>query len=203
MRQSAFAAFLVVVVTVAGASATPPTLQGTPNYLPLSEGASWQYKMEAPGVASDSYTIQAVKQEEKTEKSVTFRLEASKKGQKMVSETIRVDETGIARIRADDKPISKPIYLLKYPVKATEKWKDDVEIAGQKMSVEVEVGKEEEITVPAGKYKAVSSKVDGTMGGIQIVSTYWFAEGVGIVKQVIDIQGQKVLMELEKHEKGK
>jgi hypothetical protein len=60
---------------------------------------------------------------------------------------------------------------------------------------------EEDVTVPAGKYRAVTLQGEiNLLGGKQTTFTYWFAEGVGMVKQVVRQDGRTAVYELEKFE---
>lgn len=56
------------------------------------------------------------------------------------------------------------------------------------------------MAVPAGKYANVitSGSEDLDANGQKVGFTYYFAKGVGMVKQVIDLGGQKVTTEPEK-----
>ncbi|HYV39878.1 MAG TPA: hypothetical protein VE988_29590 [Gemmataceae bacterium] len=201
MRRLSFALFFAISVAAAVPALATET-QPKPNYYPLSEGAKWYYKVEAPGAVGETYVVQAVKAETIDGVSL-FRIETAKKGQDPISEHIRSDDTGVFRHRAKGIAINKPICLLKYPVKVGEKWEDEVEVAGQKFTMKMEVTKEEEVAVPAGKYKTVAVRATAAIGGVEVITTYWFADGVGIVKQSTDISGQHFSQELEKYEKGK
>ena len=48
----------------------------------------------------------------------------------------------------------------------------------------------EEVEVPQGKYEAVKVVVTTKQAGNAISSTYWFAPGVGNVKQVMSFSGK-------------
>jgi hypothetical protein len=47
------------------------------------------------------------------------------------------------------------------------------------------LGKTEDVTVPAGRYKAVRVETEGKTGKFTVNSTTWYAPGVGIVKEVV------------------
>ena len=65
------------------------------------------------------------------------------------------------------------------------------------------VGKEEEVTVPAGTFKAipVTSQVD--VGGRLLKNTSWYAPGVGVVKVVMANDGNERVQELKEFTPGK
>jgi hypothetical protein len=64
---------------------------------------------------------------------------------------------------------------------------------------------EEEIEVPAGKFKTVKVVMDAEVvgAGIIVSTTYWFAQGVGVVKQHVNINSMQFSMLLEKFEEEK
>ena len=64
---------------------------------------------------------------------------------------------------------------------------------------------EEEIEVPAGKFKTVKVVSDAEVvgAGIIVSTTYWFAQGVGVVKQHVNINSMQFTLLLEKFEEGK
>ena len=57
--------------------------------------------------------------------------------------------------------------------------------------------------MPAGTYQAVSVKLETTVKGNKVVTTYWFAPAVGIIKESMGIPGGAISMELVKFEEGK
>ncbi len=81
--------------------------------------------------------------------------------------------------------------------------RSETKIGGQQFTVSGREGGTEEVQVPAGKYQAVSVKIETTVNGNKISTTYWFAPEVGIVKQTMGIQGKSINMELLKFEQGK
>ncbi len=64
---------------------------------------------------------------------------------------------------------------------------------------------EKEVKVPAGTYKAIPvAGQDIEANGVKITRlTYYFAENVGMVKQVIEIENNKIIIELERFEQAK
>jgi len=46
-------------------------------------------------------------------------------------------------------------------------------------------------------------KNDLEVGASKVTSTYYFAEGVGMVKQIAELGGPPIVLELEKFEPGK
>ena len=84
--------------------------------------------------------------------------------------TIAVSNKGLLRVAINGRALEKPSLLLKTPPKVGATW--DVGRA------KYEVTKEEEVEVPAGRFKAVRVKLSD--GGAE--STFWFAPNVGVIK---------------------
>ena len=109
---------------------------------------------------------------------------------------------GIFRHRINGIEAVPPMCVLRYPVKAGDSWMTDAKLGEQTAKLTSRVGAEE-VTVPAGKYKAVTVQVEGEADGAKIRATYWFVANIGLVKQVGDIGGTQVTLEMEKFEAGK
>jgi hypothetical protein len=108
-------------------------------------------------------------------------------------------DQGIFRCRNNDKEISPPICLLKYPVKDKAEWGGDIKLGNEKGKYFCETRKES-VEVPAGKYEAVRVSIRLESKLQNLTTTYWFVKNVGIVKQTVDAAGLANLMELEKFE---
>ena len=192
--------FLVFAATVAA----PPRLLADdkvkpPEYLPLKEGLKWHYQLEANGQKLQIVT-QIAKIEAINGQSLA-RFETVVNGNVAASEHYSVTTKGIFRHRFNGVEISPPVCVLKFPVKNGDSWESENEVGEQtaKMACRVVT---EEVEVPAGKFKTVSVQVVGDAAGMKITTTYWFAAGIGIVKQIAEIAGQKIEMKLEKIERG-
>ncbi len=63
---------------------------------------------------------------------------------------------------------------------------------------------EEDVKVGAGDFKkAIRINAELTIGGQKTTITSWYAEKVGLVRQVVAANGQRFLLELDKFEEGK
>jgi hypothetical protein len=110
------------------------------------------------------------------------------------------------------KDIEKPWPLLKYPIKKADTWVHDLNVTGggDSATIEMTVEDEEEVAVPAGKYKAwrVSMKCkEKKEKGVDVLLTMWFAPDVGEVKRTVRItrdgETEEGSLELMKFEKAK
>ena len=63
----------------------------------------------------------------------------------------------------------------------------------------------DKVTTPGGFAKNVVTCASNDLdaNGLKLSFTYYFAKGTGMVKQEIDVGGQKVIIDLEKFEQGK
>lgn len=118
-------------------------------------------------------------------------------------EYYRVDDKGafLCRIDADrttEFP-ENPVPRLRFGLKKgdTWEWKHD----GQQGKYEHQG--EEEVEVPAGKFKCVKVHVAATSGEMKYGVTRWFAPGVGVVKEVMTRDGQDRVTQLKKFETPK
>jgi hypothetical protein len=203
MRKLPFALFFVTLLAVVADLASGGTAQVQPNYYPLKEGSKWYYHTELPGMDAQTWIMHVAKLE-KIDGVPLFRLEMTKKDSGMTAtEHLRSGDDGVFRYRFNGQPASKPVCVIKYPVKAGDTWQDETEIGGQKVKMSCKVGNEEEVAVPAGKFKTMPVYVQADLGGLNMNTTFWFAANVGIVKQVVEFMGQKVTQSLEKYEAAK
>lgn len=74
---------------------------------------------------------------------------------------------------------TNPILLIKFGAKKGDSWKREEE--GRVTTFE-HLG-EEEVAVPAGKYKAIGIRRSYVLAGEKCATTDWYAKGVGLVKK--------------------
>jgi hypothetical protein len=83
-----------------------------------------------------------------------------------------------------------------------ESWDIDSKIPGTTVKGKFLAG-EDEIDVPAGKFKCATSSGDLQINGQPAKFGYWFAPNVGIVKLTIAAAGMDLTWELQKFEPAK
>jgi hypothetical protein len=192
-----FLAFVVV-----GVLAAQEKLKETP-YYPLQVGTAWHYR------TGDSKFTVRVARHEKVGDTLCALLETSRNGKVVGSEHLAIADDGVYRHDLSEmgksllrRSLKPPLLILKLPPKKGNSWKVDSKGDGQTFRGSFEVG-EQEITVPAGTYKAfrVASQ-DLEINSLKPSITTFFAKGVGMVKQIIEVDDVKVEIELEKFEPG-
>jgi hypothetical protein len=185
-------------------------LKETP-YYPLQVGTTWYYRC-----GDGKFTIRVAKHE-KVNGTLCALLETTRDGKVVGSEHLAVTADGIYRhdltslfpqpdpndkAKTIEVPVTQtmkpPILVLKLPPKKGEEWKVDSKSDGRTYRGEFQLG-EQEIKVPAGTYKTfrVASK-DLEVNSLKAIITTHFAEGVGMVQQIIEVGDAKVEIVLEK-----
>jgi tRNA A-37 threonylcarbamoyl transferase component Bud32 len=154
------------------------------SYYPLKLGTKWHYRKETSLGAATPHLHQIVKIEKIDGQSLA-RLEALQHGEVLASEHLSTTAHGIFRHRNNGWEISPPLCLLKFPIKIGESWESEHRFGDEKGKVSCRIGAEE-VEVAAGKYQAITSHLEVMeTGGRKIGITYWFAPGVGVVKQTV------------------
>jgi hypothetical protein len=166
-------------------------------YYPLKVGTTWTYK-----VMGQTISIKVAKHE-KYNGVMCAVLETSAGGKVVATEHISVAKDGIYRHSMAGNKADPAVRFIKLPIKKGESWKIESKIGGQDLKVSYTAG-EDEITVPAGKYKTITTQTNEfEAGGQKITAKIWYAKGVGMVKTVMELAGNTVTLELDKFEAGK
>jgi hypothetical protein len=111
-------------------------------------------------------------------------------------EDVPIGATGLLRTSSGGRDLDPPLRLLKLPAKPGETWEWTNPADRGKYAMKTRG--QEEVTVPAGKYKAVVVEQEHTRGGQPVRTVYWFAPGVGLVKAVTKLDdGERVDLELK------
>ncbi|HTU91042.1 MAG TPA: hypothetical protein VMF69_13265 [Gemmataceae bacterium] len=214
MKPLIYALFICLLYSAAAELPAQDKLKETP-YYPLQVGATWHYR------AGDSKFTIRVARHEKVGDALCALLETIRDGKVVGSEHVSVAADGVyrhdltypqtqpggrskAELGNEKKVIKPPMLVLKLPPRKGDSWKVDSKSDGMTFRGGFEVA-EQEITVPAGTYKTfrVASE-DLEVNSLKPTITTFFAEGVGMVKQVLSMGDAKIEIELEKFEaKGK
>lgn len=195
-----FAVVLAVLVAVVSGQTLGQDQSG-PDYYPLRAGTKWTYRVVLGGEAKGMVINQIAKIEKIDDQSLA-RQETVAQGNVAATEHLSSTAKGIFRHRYNGVEVVPPVCVLRYPVKQGDSWGSEAKVGDQTIKMTSRVG-EEEVTVPAGKYKAITVQVDGDAAGTKIRTTYWFVANIGFVKQVADIAGNQIILEMEKFEAGK
>jgi hypothetical protein len=186
------------VLAAPSASRCQERMAETP-YLPLQKGNTWTYKI------GDKSFVLRVADHEKVGGVLCARVEMLTDGKVQLFEHLGVTADGIYRYSISGTHLNVPIRILKLPPKKGDTWNINAKGPGETLEGKVTAGEEDEVKVPAGTYKKVVTSVcdDLKANGLECRFTYYFAEGVGIIKQKVQIGTEMTVFELEKFEPGK
>jgi hypothetical protein len=201
MRKPLGMLVLVLIVPTSQSGFAPAEKEKAPDYYPLNEGNKWHYKAGGGAVDQKPVTIHLAKIENIDGEKLA-RVESSVDGKVVATEHLTATDKGVFRHRYNGAVVTPPICVIKLPFKKGDTWETEAKAGDLKIKVACKAG-QEEVEVPAGKFNAISIVTEGDLGTVKILTTLWFADGVGMVKQTIEIAGQKKTLELEKYEVAK
>lgn len=198
MRQMSRLAVLSFLVVLASSPvfATEDSELGMSDYYPIKVGTTWTYS------TSEGDVMVKVMKHEPLGGKLCVRLEATTPDNKKSTEYVRVTDEGVFRHQASDQTIEPPLMFLKNSTKDGDSWTVESNILGKKMGGTYTL-KKGSVTIKDKQGKdnkyddvlIVDSK-DFKVDGQDLPHTYYFAKGVGIVKQVVKFGGEEITMEL-------
>jgi hypothetical protein len=180
---------------VGGPTGKPSTLAGpvSNDYLPLKVGNVWRYRHNGSEVVA---TIAA---EETVGGVRAARLEMRANGQPVSHEHLLRRADGYYRAATNGVAFGETIKILGLPPRNGDHWGLSVKVGESKADGEVNVT-EEDVTVPAGRYKTYHVSMVIKDGQNTVIAENWYAKGVGSVKQRVQSGGTELLFELERFE---
>jgi hypothetical protein len=190
----AIAAFVGLPATVVA----QPAPADSP-YYPLKLGTTWQYTG-----ANQTVNVLVARFEPFGGRSCAA-LEWSVSGKVVSLEHVFAANDGVYRCAYEKKEIVPPLRFLKLPPVAGESWKIDSKIDGITMVGTFQL-RRDDVTVPLRRFDGAFASstsdmlVDGRGG---LVTTYWFASGHGLIKQMVRSGNAETVFELVKFEPGK
>jgi len=163
---------------------------------PLNTGMRWTYKIQG----QDDRLVVNVAGVDRIGEARCVRLEARLGNRVIATEHLSLTKDGAFRHRLDSADIEPPLTICKFPATQGLTWEAQYKINDKRATLSYEI-EEEEITVPAGKYKAVAvrSEIPDRAGAFR--NTIWYAPKVGMVKQEIADGDRTVTLLLEKFER--
>jgi hypothetical protein len=196
-----FVAFVVTLSAVAAPLPAPKTSKA-PDMYPLQLGNRWEFEAEIGGEKkSVVYTIDKI---EKVDGKSLARMTGKLDGVAVAStEHLAVSESGVFRHRSDGVEADPPILLVPHPFKPGATWKSKTKVGAETWEITGSTGEPTEVETPAGKFKAFPVTLEVNQNGMNINSTYYFAENVGIVSQTMMVGDTTILrMQLKKFTRG-
>ncbi len=130
-------------------------------------------------------------------------VETVRDGNVVAREHIAATDDGVYRYTANGARIEPPVRFLKLPPRKGDTWKVEANVGGITVKGTFVAGAEE-VKVPAGSYKTVTARSEDTqIGDMKLNVTYYFAPGVGVVKQTGRFGDREVVLELERFDSPK
>ncbi len=166
-------------------------------YYPLQVGNSWDCKAQGQAL-----TIRVAKHE-KIDGKMCAVLETVLNGGVVATETISADKDGVYRHMVMGQKAEPAVMIMKSPPKEGDSWKIDSKLGGQELKGESKISIED-IDCPAGNFKkAVAVVSELQVMGQTIEAKIWYAKDVGPVRTQMTIAGNKIVIDVEKFNKGK
>ena len=160
---------------------------------PLKIGTTWEYEMgEVP------VTLKVVSHE-KVGDQMCAKVVSFVNGQPVNNECVSVRADGVYRHAVQGFDAKPPIKILPLPLKAGAEWKIDAAVMEQKITGTYKLSEEQGVKVAAGTYDVFAVVSDDTeMAGNSIKQKTYYAKGVGLVKQRLDMGAQVIELQLKK-----
>jgi hypothetical protein len=172
-------------------------------YYPMFIGSSWKYEMSGhKQLIGKIIETKAIRKEKVGFTDCTV-LEAYLDGQRVATEHLSASKKGIFRHSLNEERISTPVCLMKFPYKRGAKWEETYNTREYGKVKFVVDSTDEDVTVPYGKVHALRSDLRAYKGSQEVLSTtYWFAKGMGMVKQTVNMNGINVSIDLQSYNLG-
>jgi hypothetical protein len=188
----------VALTALVGCSPTGPPPVADSEYYPLAVGLTWTYRG-----GEQPRTMRVARHE--VVAGTPCALVETLQGQEVVAtEHVFAKADGVYGLSRNGKQLSAPLPLFKLPPTPGTTWQVNFKIGGRAHEGTYSIGPAEEVTVPLGKLMAVPLQGEILEHGVrQLAFTYWFARGLGMVKQVMQLPTQTLVYELEKLDRPK
>ncbi len=171
---------IALLAASAGLAAPGVKAKGPALYYPVREGTKLVYEAGTEhGTEERTVTVARVE-----DKGGAFRVSVTRDGKDAGTTAVEVSGAGVFRVAGGEGEGLLP--LLKLPAKPGDSWLTEMDLGGGRVvAVVFRIANEEEVEVPAGKFKAVRVEMSGLGdGGCPVPPTVcWYAPGVGVVKR--------------------
>lgn len=199
-----FAGITTIVVVVSGGLSSGDESDGKPQRpsrdnqtldrcepYPLGVGREWTFW------AGPLEIIERVARHEKVGDELCARIETEFNGKVVSFEHVAVRPDGVYRVAVAGRPIEPPLRFLNLPARAGDTWKVDSLIAGEPIKGDFKTS-EGALTIDDTELSTiVVAGKNFHAGKSQLSFTYYFAPGIGKVKQVVVVNGMETTLELK------
>jgi len=177
------ATFLPALAILLSAQAAPvPThlMPKEPPFYPTEVGTKWEYE-QSDGMNFSEEVIRAEVRDGKTRLTVRVRSRGT------WEQTFEVSKEGVYWRTEGEFKVDRCV--LRFPVKAGDSWavEEPLQRGLRTRTGRMTVGKEEEVRLPAGTFRATPVAFEVTADSGRVLAkpethTYWYAPGVGLVR---------------------
>jgi hypothetical protein len=169
-------------------SAPVPKAKERPLYYPTGVGTKW---VMTTGTTDVAYEVTAVEQKREGV-LISIGILNAKKDRVENHTKLLVSEDGLSEVEFQGEDVDPPLQILKQPEKSGVEWKIKSVRKGNLVHMTCICREPEEVTVEAGKFKAVPvDQVRTPADGKPYKSTSWYAPNVGLIK--VEMKGETVL----------
>lgn len=191
-----------------------PDTAGDP-YFPIGKGHKWVYRTDYD---EDTDIIHEVTGTEKVGEVECFVMETRSENAKesrirtLRKEWLAVTDDGVKIHKLlrgrSELEVEKPFFKLKSTLVKDDEWDGEAKASENPPKHHYRVEPEEDVEVPAGKFKAVKIAIKIESGGSHVAEGYeWYARKVGLVKSEMTIkfrgEGPTIVSELKEFKPGK
>jgi hypothetical protein len=198
------AATLAVAVAGAAAAPAPKAGDGPPPYYPTVAESKATYQTTIGDLKFEH--TERVTEVAKVRDGFRVTVERASAGKPAVVDQMDVSAKGLTQRQYGGRAVDPPTPELRLPAKAGDTWEWEAPGVGDGPSRKItfKVIGEEEVEVPAGKFKAVRVERELEVGKVTQRSEGWYAPEVGLVKKVFHHLGAaKQVQELKSFTPGK
>lgn len=176
-------------------------------YYPTTVGYRWvmETRGSAGGGEYTQTTTDVVTAVEKKDGDIIVSVSREVDGRAATKPSqMKLSSSGLFRISMGETIYDTPYCVLKLPLKAGEKWTSEVKLNENiQTTFKYEVAKEEEVEVPAGKFRAFRINVLAESRGTSSKYTLWYAPQFGSIKEQLDSENSNYVKELKSFKQGK
>lgn len=161
---------------------------------PLKDGATWSYRTSA-GQAIEVRVVGA-----STVRGQACRILETVVGPQVTQEHLAVAAEGLTAFKVENAfgtlEYPTPILRARLPLKAGDAWTVKLDEGGAVNTYAYRTDGPERITVPAGTFEAWKVTASLPAGDKPATVATWYAKGVGMVRQVHEIKGPALSIDL-------
>jgi hypothetical protein len=186
MKITAFVVSLWPIIAIAGEPVFPHAEGTTWNYEMIQEHPTEDFDLTDPNAEEHFAVSYRIGASEKLENKDLQRLEIYRADALETVDLIAVEEQAVscpARMNADGSIVRlvPPQQMLALPLQTGKAWSFDGTIGDTKVKQHYEIAGEEEVDLPAGKFRAWRIRCGQTLPAPATIDR-WFVPGVGFVK---------------------